>query len=143
MASIRWLREGIRPAKKIGVSIGIDLGTTNSSAAFYDPRSKTVRVIPVSMGMTPHRMPSVVAFDGERDRILYGDDAEQFSLRFPDYVVREFKRDMPSASSTVYRIGTGERVRTETPVSLSSMMLTELRRQVLRVLTDEFGDGFK
>jgi len=143
MASIRWLREGIRPAKKIGVSIGIDLGTTNSSAAFYDPRSEAVRVIPVSMGMTPHRMPSVVAFDGERDRILYGDDAEQFSLRFPDYVVREFKRDMPSASSTVYRIGTGERVRTETPISLSSMMLTELRRQVLRVLTDEFGDGFK
>ncbi|NBT25540.1 MAG: Hsp70 family protein [Actinobacteria bacterium] len=143
MASIRWLREGIRPAKKIGVSIGIDLGTTNSSAAFYDPRSNTVRVIPVSMGLTPSRMPSVVAFDEERDRILYGDDAEQFSFRFPDYVVREFKRDMPSASSKIYRIGTGERVRTETPVTLSSMMLTELRRQVLRVLTDEFGDGIK
>jgi len=79
MASIRWLREGIRPAKKIGVSIGIDLGTTNSSAAFYDPTRKAVRVIPVSMGMTPHRMPSVVAFDQERDRILCGDDAEAFS----------------------------------------------------------------
>ena len=143
MASIRWLREGIRPAKKIGVSIGIDLGTTNSSAAFYDPRSEAVRVIPVSMGLMPSRMPSVVAFDGERDRILYGDEAEQFSLRFPDYVVREFKRDMPASSSKVYRIGTGERVRTETPVSLSSMMLTELREQVLRVLTDEFGSGFK
>lgn len=116
------------------IILGIDLGTTNSSAAYLSSKTKTVEVIPLEIGMFRNRLPSVVWFDQERDRMVIGDEARRAATRYPEAIKAEFKRDMPRASVTTYRLGEGDGARTETPVTLSTAVLAEIRSRAEKTI---------
>lgn len=71
--------------------IGIDLGTTNSLAAYYTEEGP--KIIPNRLG---NRLtPSVVSMD-ENEQIYVGDSAVERNLLYPGSTVSVFKRDMGS-----------------------------------------------
>lgn len=119
--------------------LGIDLGTTNSSAAWFSPKSASPRVIPLEVDMLRNRIPSVVWFDQKNDQMVVGVRARNAALRYPQSVWAEFKRDMPSAPSTFYTLGEGEGKRKESPESLSALVLAEIKTRAERFLTEEEG----
>lgn len=143
-----WLDERIDEVEKkhaessdsepLSIAIGIDLGTTNSSASFFNtnPGVKRPDVIYLEMGAIRERLPSVVWFDQRNDRILVGDPAYRMAALRPLEVKAEFKRDMPKASSVTYTLGEKEGARTETPTSLSAMILKEIRIRAEKALTE-------
>jgi len=67
--------------------IGIDVGTTNSCAAFWDGRG--VRMIEIGEGAT-FVLPSVITIVG--DQVLVGQDAIEAGRKHPDFCFRNFKR---------------------------------------------------
>jgi molecular chaperone DnaK len=71
-------------------AIGIDLGTTNTLAAFADGR--VPRIIPTERGN--NLLPSVVAFvgEGERERVLVGNSAKEQLLIRPQATITGGKR---------------------------------------------------
>jgi len=75
----------------VATSIGIDLGTTNSVAAYVDPSGRT-KIIPNVEGdlLTP----SVVMFDDAE--VIVGKEARRTNLIHPDRVAEWVKRDMGS-----------------------------------------------
>src|SRR5438067_2211170 len=120
-----------RPDGGREVAIGIDLGTTNSSAAYFDSRTKAVRVVLLETGMIRERLPSVVWYDQKNDQLVVGDRARRARMIYPDAARAEFKRDMPHASRASYRLGDPRdgKVREETPQSLSTIVLEEIKRR--------------
>ncbi len=96
--------------------IGIDLGTTNSLAAYYD--GKAVRIIPNRLG--EHLTPSVVSIDDD-GTVLVGKTALARSLRRPLSSAAVFKRSM--GTDREYNLG-GKKFRAE---ELSSFILRSLR----------------
>jgi molecular chaperone DnaK len=103
--------------------IGIDLGTTNSEAAFVD-ESGDAKIIPSAEGSAygGKMFPSVVAFtkDGQR---LVGIAAKRQAVVNPEGTVREAKRKM----------GTSEKIPVKsinkefTPQEISSMVLQKIK----------------
>lgn len=71
--------------------IGIDLGTTNSLAAYFTEDGP--KIIPNRLGK--HLTPSVVSID-EDEQIYVGESAVERSLLYPDSAASVFKRDMGS-----------------------------------------------
>lgn len=71
--------------------IGIDLGTTNSLAAYYTEEGP--KIIPNRLGK--RLTPSVVSMD-ENEQIYVGDSAVERNLLYPGSTVSVFKRDMGS-----------------------------------------------
>lgn len=71
--------------------IGIDLGTTNSLAAYYTEGGP--KIIPNRLGK--RLTPSVVSMD-EEEQIYVGDVAVERNLLYPGSTVSVFKRDMGS-----------------------------------------------
>ncbi len=71
--------------------IGIDLGTTNSLAAYFTEDGP--KIIPNRLGK--HLTPSVVSLD-EEGQVYVGDLAVERSLLYPDSAASVFKRDMGS-----------------------------------------------
>ena len=71
--------------------IGIDLGTTNSLAAYFTEDGP--RIIPNRLGK--RLTPSVVSMD-EEEQIYVGDLAAERRLLYPDSAAAVFKRDMGS-----------------------------------------------
>ena len=71
--------------------IGIDLGTTNSLAAYYTPEGP--KIIPNRLGKK--LTPSVVSMD-EEEQIYVGDTAVERNLLYPGSTASVFKRDMGS-----------------------------------------------
>ena len=69
--------------------IGIDLGTTNSLAAYYD--GKKAHIIPNRLG--EHLTPSVVSVDDD-GTVLVGKTALARGLRHPLTAAAVFKRSM-------------------------------------------------
>ena len=108
---------------KMGRIIGIDLGTTNSEAAFVD-ESGDAKIIPSAEGSAygGKMFPSVVAFtkDGQR---LVGVAAKRQAVVNPEGTVREAKRKM----------GTSEKIYVKTidkyftPQEISSMVLQKIK----------------
>lgn len=96
--------------------IGIDLGTTNSLAAYYD--GKAVRIIPNRLG--EHLTPSVVSIDDD-GTVLVGKTALARSLRRPLSSASVFKRSM--GTDREYNLG-GRKFRAE---ELSSFVLRSLK----------------
>ena len=96
--------------------IGIDLGTTNSLAAFYD--GKQARIIPNRLG--EHLTPSVVSVDDD-GTVLVGKTALARGLRHPLTAAAVFKRSM--GTDREYDL-CGKKFRAE---ELSSFVLRSLR----------------
>ena len=71
--------------------IGIDLGTTNSLAAYYTDQGP--KIIPNRLGK--NLTPSVVSID-ENDQIYVGETAKERMLLVPESTAAVFKRDMGS-----------------------------------------------
>src|SRR3990170_717678 len=100
--------------------IGIDLGTTNSEAAYME--GGTPKIIPSAEGSTygGKMFPSVIAFtkDGQ---ILVGEPAKRQAVLNPERTVMQIKRKM----------GTDHRVTIEnksyTPQELSAMVLRKIK----------------
>ncbi|HUV03117.1 MAG TPA: molecular chaperone DnaK [Desulfobacteria bacterium] len=107
----------------MGRIIGIDLGTTNSEAAFVD-ESGDAKIIPSAEGSAygGKMFPSVVAFtkDGQR---LVGVAAKRQAVVNPEGTVREAKRKM----------GTSEKIPVKsinkefTPQEISAMVLQKIK----------------
>ena len=96
--------------------LGIDLGTTNSSCAFYDGRD--VVLVPNDRGM--RTTPSVVALsdDGE---LLVGESARNQSALHPESTISKAKRLMGTASQLNFGKG---RIR---PEEAASYLLARLK----------------
>ena len=99
--------------------IGIDLGTTNSEAAYME--GGTPRIIPSAEGSAygGKMFPSVVAFT--KDGILVGEPAKRQAVLNPEKTVIQIKRKM----------GTDHKVRIDgkdyTPQEISAMVLRKIK----------------
>src|SRR5881398_4089636 len=99
--------------------IGIDLGTTNSEAAYME--GGTPRIIPSAEGSAygGKMFPSVVAFT--KDGILVGEPAKRQAVLNPEKTIMQIKRKM----------GTDYKVRIEgkdyTPQEISAMILRKIK----------------
>src|SRR5919204_2045815 len=99
--------------------IGIDLGTTNSEAAYTE--GGTPKIIPSAEGSAygGKMFPSVVAFT--KDGILVGEPAKRQAVLNPDKTVMQIKRKM----------GTDYKVRIDgkdyTPQEISAMILRKIK----------------
>ena len=78
--------------------IGIDLGTTNSLAAYFT--EKGPKIIPNRLGK--HLTPSVVSID-EKQQIFVGETAREMSILEPRSGASVFKRSMGSAKKFILR----------------------------------------
>ena len=70
--------------------LGIDLGTTKSVIAIWDPQTEEPRIIPNPEG--DHITPSIVTFSGETDRAIVGKAAMARMLGYPEEVIYSVKR---------------------------------------------------
>lgn len=106
--------------------IGIDLGTTNSLAAYFTEDSP--RIIPNRLGK--NLTPSVVSMD-ENEQIYVGDSAVERSLLHPESAASVFKRDMGSQRkfSLLHKTFTAE--------ELSSFVLRALKEDAEHYLGEE------
>lgn len=96
--------------------IGIDLGTTNSLAAYY--AEDGAKMIPNRLGK--HLTPSIVALD-EDNQILVGETAREYGLLHPQRMAQVFKRSMGSGRK--YNLGSREFLAED----LSSFVLRALK----------------
>ena len=96
--------------------IGIDLGTTNSLAAYFSEEGP--KIIPNRLGK--RLTPSVVSMD-EEEQIYVGDSAVERNLLYPGSTASVFKRDMGSKKkfSLLHKTFTAE--------ELSSFVLRALK----------------
>src|SRR5947199_163980 len=112
--------------------IGIDLGTTNSEAAYMEGGAP--KIIPSAEGSAygGKMFPSVVAFT--KDGILVGEPAKRQAVLNPDKTVMQIKRKM----------GTDYKVRVEgkdyMPQEISAMVLRRLTLVVVEVGGDRDDD---
>ncbi|HBZ03477.1 MAG TPA: molecular chaperone HscC, partial [Lachnospiraceae bacterium] len=106
--------------------IGIDLGTTNSLAAYYD--NEGPHIIPNRLG--ERLTPSVVSVD-EDDNFYVGKTAEERMRLYPNTSAAVFKRDM--GSDRKYTLGTRE----FTAEELSSFVLRSLKEDAEEYLGEE------
>lgn len=79
--------------------IGIDLGTTNSLAAYFTEEGP--RIIPNRLG--EHLTPSIRSVWTEEGQIYVGETAKERMALYPDTAAAVFKRSM--GSSRKYKLG--------------------------------------
>ena len=96
--------------------IGIDLGTTNCLAAYYEEGQP--KLIPNRLG--EYLTPSVISVD-ENNQLYVGATAKERKMKYPDETVEVFKRSM--GTGKVFEVGP----RKMDAVSLSSVMLKTLK----------------
>ena len=107
-------KEGVRAiSERI---IGIDLGTSNSSAAVWDVKNRRVLTIPNS-----GNFPSCVAFRDD-GRILFGDAAKRQAVLNPKGTVMAIKRKMGTAHKIWIR---GKEY---TPQLISALILRKIKQ---------------
>lgn len=110
--------------------IGIDLGTTNSEAAFLE--AGRPKIIPSAEGSTfgGKMFPSVVAFTESGERLV-GEPAKRQSVLNPDRTVMRIKRKM----------GTDHKVKIDdkefTPQEISAMILQKIKTDAEAFLGEE------
>ncbi len=107
----------------MGRIIGIDLGTTNSEAAFVD-ESGDAKIIPSAEGSAygGKMFPSVVAFTKD-DQRLVGVAAKRQAVVNPEGTVREIKRKM-GTSEKIYVKTVNKKF---TPQEISAMILQKIK----------------
>lgn len=96
--------------------IGIDLGTTNSLAAYFTEDGP--KIIPNRLGK--NMTPSVVSID-DNGQIYVGETAKERQILYPESSASVFKRNM--GSKKVYQLGRQK----FTPEELSSFVLRSLK----------------
>lgn len=103
--------------------IGIDLGTTNSEAAFVD-ESGEVKIIPSAEGSAygGKMFPSVVAFTKEGQRLV-GVAAKRQAVANPEGTVREAKRQMGTQEKIYIKTINKE----FTPQEIAAMVLQKIK----------------
>ena len=106
--------------------IGIDLGTTNSLAAYYKEGEPVL--IPNVFG--EYLTPSVVSVDDE-GQVFVGHIAKERLLTHPHQTASVFKRSM--GSQKTYRLG----VKTFTPEELSAVVIRKLKEDAEIFLGEE------
>lgn len=110
--------------------IGIDLGTSNSLATFWD--GKEVKIIPTEFD--ENLLPSVVGIDDEGE-LLVGQIAKERLLTNPNLTVSAFKRFM----------GTQKKYHLEkwtlSPVELSSLVLKKLKSNAESYLNESITEA--
>ena len=116
----------------MGISVGIDLGTTFSAVAYIDPKSNLPQIIPNSEGK--RITPSVIQFlDG---KIIFGSEAEEaFNAGEPNCVAT-FKREMGSDEPYCYIEG-----KPYTSEKLSSLLLRHLKEDAEAALGEQIKDA--
>ncbi|MHC1600000.1 MAG: molecular chaperone DnaK [Candidatus Methanospirareceae archaeon] len=107
----------------MGRIIGIDLGTTNSEAAFVD-ESGDAKIIPSAEGSAygGKMFPSVVAFTKEGQRLV-GVAAKRQAVVNPEGTVREAKRKMGTSEKIYVKTVNKE----FTPQEISAMILQKIK----------------
>jgi molecular chaperone DnaK (HSP70) len=75
-------------------AIGIDLGTTNSVVAVYDPENKTTKVITVDGARSTPSVVNLKREDGEKDELLVGQNAVRWGTRNAENTILSVKRLM-------------------------------------------------
>lgn len=105
--------------------IGIDLGTTNSLAAFYDEDG--AHMIPNRLG--DHLTPSVISM-ADDGQIYVGKIAQERQITYPERTVATFKRSMGSQKK--YHIGNRDFL----PEELSSLIIRSLKEDAERYLNE-------
>lgn len=105
--------------------IGIDLGTTNSLAAFYDEDG--AHMIPNRLG--DHLTPSVISM-ADDGQIYVGKIAQERQITHPERTVATFKRSMGSQKK--YHIGNRDFL----PEELSSFIIRSLKEDAERYLEE-------
>ena len=106
--------------------IGIDLGTTNSLAAYFTEEGP--KIIPNRLGN--HLTPSIVSID-EEEQVYVGETARERMALYPDSAADVFKRSMGSGRK--YRLGKKE----FTAEELSSFILRSLKEDAESFLGEE------
>lgn len=106
--------------------IGIDLGTTNSLAAYFTEEGP--KIIPNRLGK--HLTPSVVSVD-EKDQIYVGETARERGLLYPGTTASVFKRSMGSTKK--FELGH----KRFTAEELSSFVLRSLKEDAESYLGEE------
>src|SRR2546425_506158 len=119
-----------RKVSKTAKIIGIDLGTTNSEAAYMEGGAP--KIIPSAEGSTygGKMFPSVVAFtkDGQ---IIVGEPAKRQAVLNPERTVMQIKRKM----GTDYKITIDGK--TYTPQEISAMILRKIKTDAEAFLSDK------
>ena len=100
--------------------IGIDLGTTNSSAAVYDPISRKAENIKNEEGVSI--TPSAVYFESNRKYIV-GREAKECAAIYPGYTVLNVKRMMGVTNAAKIIEGISY-----SPPQISAMILMKLMK---------------
>ncbi len=90
MAPAPTLKKGA-PLLAEDVVLGIDLGTTTCRAAMFIDGAARLVTIPSERSVA---MPSIIAFDPARQKLLVGSAAKQFRVDHPESAVSGFKRLM-------------------------------------------------
>ena len=106
--------------------IGIDLGTTNSLAAYFSEDGP--KIIPNRLGK--HLTPSIVSVD-ENEQVFVGETARERGLLYPGTAAQVFKRSMGSAKK--FDLGHKQ----FTAEELSSFVLRSLKEDAEEYLKDE------
>ena len=116
----------------MGVSVGIDLGTTFSAVAYIDPKTKQPTIIPNREGK--RITPSVIQFlDGE---VIFGSEAEEALASGESDCVATFKREMGSNEPYCYIDG-----EPYTSEQLSGLLLRHLKEEAEAALGDTIADA--
>ncbi len=110
--------------------IGIDLGTSNSAAAFLE--AGRPKIIPSSEGVTQYgkAFPSVVAFT-EDNQILVGEPARRQAVSNPERTISGAKRKM--GTSFKYKINGKE----YTPQQISAFILQKIKKDAEEYLGEK------
>ena len=110
--------------------IGIDLGTSNSAAAFMEAGKP--RIIPSAEGATQYgkAFPSVVAFTKD-SQLLVGEPARRQAVSNPERTISAAKRKMGTAHK--YRINGKE----YTPQQISAFILQKIKKDAEEFLGDK------
>jgi molecular chaperone DnaK len=114
----------------MGKIIGVDLGTTNSEAAYMEGGRPVI--IPSAEGSTfgGKMFPSVVAFTKEGERLV-GEPAKRQAVLNPDRTIMRIKRKM----GTNFTVTIDEK--TYTPQEISAMILQKIKTDAEAYLGEE------
>ncbi|BCN30530.1 Hsp70 family protein [Anaeromicropila herbilytica] len=106
--------------------IGIDLGTTNSLAAYFTEEGP--KIIPTRLGN--NMVPSVVSID-EEEHVYIGETAKERGILYPESTAEVFKRSM--GTTKTFHLGTKD----YTAEDLSSLILSTLKEDAEQYLGEK------